>query len=168
MLDTYSLGRSQSQTECYLCSFLRAWVAVFHSLPLMPPAFLILIKVKNRKSLLSIPLFFSRFPYMSRSWYLTFFDSWNLSVLSSQGTVNSKLITYFGYTDHRNISGRRFERVTSLRKLCVRSPGLPPSASSWIRSTGWYLLRCLFLYLLLSQNCQRWPYSARRKCTRRS
>ena len=52
---------------------------------------------------------------------LSFFDSWNSSVLSSQGTVNSTIITYFGYTDHRNISGRRFERVTSLRKcyMCV-------------------------------------------------
>ena len=75
------------------------------------------------KSLLEIPLFSRSFPFMSRpdlgTW--PFFDSWNSSVLSSQGTVNSTIITYFGYTDHRNISGRRFERVTSLRKcyMCV-------------------------------------------------
>ena len=57
----------------------------------------------------------------ARSWYLAFFDSWTSSVLSSQDTVNSTIITYFGYADHRYISGRRFESVTSLRKWYVRS-----------------------------------------------
>ena len=57
----------------------------------------------------------------ARSWYLAFFDSWTSSVLSSQDTVNSTIITYFGYADHRYISDRRFESVTSLRKWYVRS-----------------------------------------------
>jgi len=48
---------------------------------------------------------------------------------------SSTIITDFGYTDHRSISGQRFERVTFLRKFY----------SFWIRSTDWNLLRCLFL-----------------------
>jgi len=50
----------------------------------------------------------------------TFFNPWTYFVLSSQDTVSSTTITYFGYTDH-SISGQRFERVTFLRKFYVRS-----------------------------------------------
>ena len=85
----------------------------------------------------------------ARYWYLTFLNSWN-TVLSSQDTVSSTITTYFGYTDYRSISGQRFERVTFLRKFYVRS--YASFASSWIRSTDWNLLRCLFLYLPLSQS----------------
>ena len=52
----------------------------------------------------------------ARPWYLIFFNSWKSSVLSSQDTVSSS-----GYTDHRSISGQRFERVTFFRKFYGRS-----------------------------------------------
>ena len=61
-----SLDQSQSQTECSLCSIPRACVVVFHSLPLMPPAFSILIEMGNLKSLLGIPLFSGLFPFICR------------------------------------------------------------------------------------------------------
>ena len=123
-----SLGRSQSQTGCSLCNFPRVWASVFHSRSLMSPAFSILIEMENLQQITTRNT--ADFQQLSlhesaRFWYLAFFDSWNSSVLSSQGTMNSTIITYFGYTDHINISGRRFERVTSIRKCYVRSQVYP-------------------------------------------
>ena len=115
-----SLGRSQSQTGCSLCSFPWAWASFFHALPLMSPAFSIMIEMENLHQItIRITAVFQQLSLhesSARSWYLAFFDSWNSSVLSSQGTVKFTIITYFGYTDFRNISGWRFERVNSLRK----------------------------------------------------
>ena len=130
-----SLGRSQSQTWFSLCSFPRAWGSVFHSLQLMSPAFSILIVMENlqRITTRNTAVFQQLSLHESAwSWYLAFFDSWNFSVLSSQGTVNSTIITYFRYTDHRNISGRRFERVTSLRKCYA-----VPRSKLFCKFLGW-------------------------------
>ena len=78
------------------------------------------------KSLLEIPLFSRSFPFMSRpdlgTW--PFFDSWNSSVLSSQDTVNSTIITNFGYTDHKIY-------ILSEVWTCYVFLGLPSFASCW-------------------------------------
>ena len=134
-----SLGRSQRAKQDALYAVFLGCGPVFHSLPLMYPAFSILIEIENLQQITTrnTAVFPQLSPHESaRSCYLAFFDSWHSFVLSSQGTVNSTIITYFGYTDHRNISGWRFERVTSLRKCYVHS-------KVWY-ITGCYLLSCLF------------------------
>ena len=86
------------------------------------PAFSILIEMGNlcSKSLIEIPLFSGLFPFMCRPGLGTFFNPWIYFVLSSKDTVSSTIITYFGYTYHRSISGQRFERVTFLKwYMCV-------------------------------------------------
>ena len=124
---------------------------VFHSLPLMSPAFSILIEMENLQQITTRNT--AVFQQLSlheatRSWYLAFFDSWNSSVLSCQGTVNSTIITYFGYTDHRNISGRRFERVTSLRKCYVSSFVCPLlKVLGFVQQAGICLVVCFCLPL---------------------
>ena len=87
------------------------------------PAFSILIEMGNlcSKSLIEIPLFSGLFHFMCRPGLGTFFNPWIYFVLSSKDTVSSTIITYFGYTYHRSISGQRFERVTFLRKSVPRS-----------------------------------------------
>ena len=79
------LGRSQSQTWCFFCSFPMTWTSVFHSLLLMSPAFSILIEMENLQQITTRNT--AVFQHLSlhesvRSWYLAFFNSWN-SVLSS-------------------------------------------------------------------------------------
>ena len=97
---------------------------VCHALPLMSPAFSIMIEMKNLQQITTRNTAVFQELSLHES-YLAFFHSWNSSVLCSQGIVNSTTITYFGYTDHINRSGRRFERVTSLRKCYVCSQVYP-------------------------------------------
>ena len=144
-------SKSEPNWMLFMHFFLGAWVAIFHSLSLMPSGILntdwdgkLLQLSTTRNTAVFQPL---SLHVSARSWYLTFFSSWKSSVLSSQDTVSSTIITYFGYTYYRSISGQRFERVTFLRKSVPRS-----FASSWILSTAWNLLKCLFLYLPLSQS----------------
>ena len=118
----------------------------------MSPAFSILIEMENLQQITTgnTAVFQQLSLHESvRSWYLAFFDSWNSSVLSSQDIVN--IITYFGYMDHIYIY-IWWEVWTCyfLKEMLCEFLCLPSFESSWIRSTGWYLLSCLFLSLPLS------------------
>ena len=76
------------------------------------------------KSLLGIPLFSSSFPFMDRPGLDTWVSSIHGPLLFSPPRAQWPLqlsLTLDTHADHRNISGRRFERITSLRKCYVRS-----------------------------------------------
>ena len=71
---------------CSLCSFPRARASVFHSLPLYPQHCQLRWKTCS-KSLLGIPLFSSRFPFMSRPGLGTWLSSIHGTLLFSAPRV---------------------------------------------------------------------------------